>query len=234
MQRLIKDKITTLTEEEAAYALNEAWNNLYGYYPHVDSLSILWAQSALETGRWKIIHCYNFGNIKKTEGHDYCMFRCSEVLNGKNIYFDPPHTQTHFNAYEDATAGATEYLEFISKRPRYKSAWDQVKLGNPNKYCAELRLAGYFTADLISYTKGVVSLVNEFKKKYNTFSSLKQNQEIIPIATNVDIYSSAALIPPDVTVKYNEIECIPLKSNENFWSLILKFIFNFIKLFSKK
>lgn len=169
MGELKEAKFTKLTEAEATYALREGWKLVFGEYPSIDSLAILWAQSALETGRWQHIWNYNFGNIKRHDSHEWCMYTCSEVINGKNIQFSPPDPQTHFCSYSSAIIGAKEYIEFISKRPRYQEAWAQVLQGSAIKYCAALRKAGYFTADLIKYTTNVVRLCDEFYKKSDGF-----------------------------------------------------------------
>ncbi|HVI40594.1 MAG TPA: hypothetical protein VM577_08040, partial [Anaerovoracaceae bacterium] len=129
MGELIPAAKTKLTEAEATYALREGWKLVFGEYPSIDSLSILWAQSALETGRWTFIWNYNFGNIKRHDDHDYCMFRCNEVIGGKVVWFDPPDPQTWFCAYPSAVDGAREYIEFVSQRSRYKLAWAQLVAG---------------------------------------------------------------------------------------------------------
>jgi len=170
-----------LSLAEAAYSLREAWRIVYGKYPADKSLALLWAQSALETGRWKIIRNNNFGNIKKRhpnpkykirdDGHDFTMFRCNEILWDKKLkksvlkWFDPPHTQTHFRSYLNPVEGAEDYIRFVSKRKRYRKAWAQVIAGNPEAYSHELKVAGYYTASEKKYTKGVVSLTNEFMRK---------------------------------------------------------------------
>lgn len=169
MGQLVEAKVRQITEEEAAYALREAWKKLYNVYPSIESLALLWSQWALETGRGKSIWCYNFGNIKKNykpdDGHDWCMFRCSEIINGKNKWFDPPSPQTHFRAYPTMVDGAFDYINFLAKKTRYAKAWEQVKKGNPAAFSHELKVAGYYTANEELYTKGVVKLTEEFKKK---------------------------------------------------------------------
>lgn len=169
MGQLIPDQLTPMSEAEACYALREAWKALFGAYPTNASLSVLWAQSALETGRWKSIHCNNFGNVKRHDDEDYCMFRCNEVIGGKVVWFDPPNPATEFCAYVTDVLGAQEYITFVSQRTRYQAAWKQVIAGNPVAYCAALKAADFFTADLVQYTKGVVSLCDEFLSKVNTF-----------------------------------------------------------------
>jgi hypothetical protein len=163
----LKAEVKTLSEGEAAVALREAWFKIFGSYPSNNQLALLWSQSALETGRWKKIWCYNFGNIKwkQDSGHTFTMFRCSEILNSKEEWFDPPHAQTHFKAYKTAVEGAEDYIRFVSGRKRYAKAWQEVLNGNPVAYSKELRAAGYYTASETLYTKGVVRLRNEFLLK---------------------------------------------------------------------
>lgn len=161
----VEDKLTPLTEAEGTYYLREAWKYLFGEYPSVNSLSLLWAQTVLETGRFKYLHLWNYGNIKRIKGEPWTSYKCSEVLNGKNQWFFPYHPQTHFRAYKDALDGTIEYVKFLSQRKRYTEAWQWVIKGDPVEYCKALKKAGYFTADLGHYTKGVVSLTNEFKRK---------------------------------------------------------------------
>ncbi|MFA5758623.1 MAG: hypothetical protein WC942_04600 [Clostridia bacterium] len=80
----IPDTVKQLSEAEAAYALREAWFRIYNKYPSDNSLAILWAKACLETGRWKHIHCYNFGNIKKKRNPDdgffFTMYECGEEV----------------------------------------------------------------------------------------------------------------------------------------------------------
>lgn len=167
MGNLIENKITPLSEMDAGHGLNEAWKQLYGSYPSINSLALVWAQSALETGRWKSIHNFNWGNIKRSNDEDYCMYRCNEKINGKWVWFDPPHPQTWFRAYSSATEGACDYLSFLSKRPRYQKAWEAIEKGNVYNFGHELHQAGYYTADEQQYTHGLVSLTEEFKKKFS-------------------------------------------------------------------
>lgn len=167
--KLVDTVETILSDAQLAYCLNEAWKLIYKEYPSHNSLAVLWAQVALETGRGKFCKNYNFGNIKRHDDEDYCMFRCNEVIGGKVVWFDPPNPATEFCAYVTDVLGAQEYITFVSQRTRYQAAWKQVIAGNPVAYCAALKAAGYFTADLVQYTKGVVSLCDEFLSKVNTF-----------------------------------------------------------------
>lgn len=161
----VDDKLTPLTESEATYYLREAFRVVTGKYPNLDSLAILWAQSALETGRWKLLHFANWGNIKRIAGQKYTSYKCSEILNGKHKYFEPYHPQTFFAAWDSPLEGAIAYLNFLHKRARYAKSWEQIILGDPIQYSKELKKAGYYTANEDHYTKGVVRLTTEFKNK---------------------------------------------------------------------
>lgn len=171
--KFLPDQTTKLSESDAVRALKEAFKNVYKSYPSNNTLAILYAQTALETGRFKTgFHCYNWGNIKSRpdDGFFWTMFRCSEVIKGINTFFDPPNDQCKFKAYRTAIEGAEDYISFLSKRIRYAKAWAQLLAGNPEQYSHELHVAGYYTADEGLYTKGVISLTNEFHKKYDNLS----------------------------------------------------------------
>jgi hypothetical protein len=184
-EQYIPDKVKKLDEAQAAYALREAWKRVYGDYPSDRSLAVLWAKSALETGRWKFIHNYNFGNIKKKrktryspdDGHFFTMFRCGEVINGRHIMFDPPHYQTHFRAYLTVEEGAEDYLRFVSQKKRYLKAWQKVIEGDPRGYSHELKVAGYYTASEARYTAGVVRLFDEFLRRKEELMSWVPEQD---------------------------------------------------------
>jgi flagellum-specific peptidoglycan hydrolase FlgJ len=128
------------------------------------------AQSALETGHWESIHWYNFGNVKRKVGKPWTMFRCNEVIDGKTVWFNPPHPQTHFRAYADANDGAEEYVRFLAidttpdnGRPnRYARAWYAAENDDPIAFSQELSKAGYYTAAESRYTKTLVSCFNRY------------------------------------------------------------------------
>lgn len=170
---LIDDKITALSEEDMILSLAWAWKRYYGTGPDLAPFACCLAQMALETGRMKYCHCWNVGNIKKIhatrhtadDGHDWCMFRCSEILGGKEHWFDPPHPQTHFRAYDTAIDGMLGYLKFLVERARYAKAWSQVLAGNPEQFSKELSKAGYYTASEPVYTRNVIRLFKEFSRK---------------------------------------------------------------------
>ena len=229
----VEDKLTPLTEVEAACALRTAYKNVIGSYPSIDSLAILWAQTALECARWKSIHCYNFGNCKKLSGVKYTSFKCSEVLDGKNQWFYPYHPQTFFAAWDTVDAGATAYVEFLTKRKRYQPAWQEVIAGNPVRYCASLKQSGYFTADLAQYTRGVVSLTEEFKRKFKDYAWPEEVEVDVSELSKQEQITIPEIIPPPIPERVIVDDAImtkPIETSSNIFSVIVEFIG---KLFGK-
>ena len=195
-EQYVPEFIKELSEGEAAYALREAWSKIYGAYPSDESLALLWSQSCLETGRWKIIRNNNFGNIKKKhyqklswkvipdDGHNWTMFATGENLWNKTLnknewhWFEPPHYQTHFRSYKDIVQGAEDYIKFICQNKRYEKSWQEVINGNPQAFSHELYVAGYYTASEQKYTAGIVRLFNEFMSKKDTLLAWAPKKEV--------------------------------------------------------
>jgi len=182
-----EDMVTPFTFEDAAEAMRAALRDaLKGVNPSNAALALALAKTALETGRWKFIHCYNWGNIKAGKAYVgmYTSFACNEVLNGKVVWFapggrldkkggvvvaehspvPPGHVQTRFRAYANRFDGAYQYVEFVASG-RYVDAWNELLEGDADGYVMALYRKGYFTADPKIYGKGVKSLFEEFKTK---------------------------------------------------------------------
>lgn len=195
------DQLTPFSFDVAAEAMMAAlMDALGGKHPTDDTLSLALAKTALETGRWKYIHCYNWGNIKAGKAYvgQYTSFACNEVLGGKVVWFapggrldgkggsvvaepspvPPGHYQTRFRAYANQFDGAYEYVDFVASG-RYVDAWKELLVGDSDGYVQALHDKGYFTADPAVYGKGVKSLQAEFKAK------LQGKQW--PVAETVDI-----------------------------------------------
>lgn len=161
---LLADKLTPLTAVEALRALREGYRKTQGHDPTSACLAVHVAQSALETGRWKSIHWWNFGNVKAGPNYEgfYCQFRCNEIIKGKTKWFDPPHPQCNFRAYPTAIDGAAAHMLFLSTNGRYRLPWYAAERGDPDEFVVSLKQAGYFTAQLEPYRKAVNSLFREF------------------------------------------------------------------------
>lgn len=163
---------TQVSEQDAIAYLRSAWYEFYGKYPSNNSLAILWSQTVLETGRFKYCYCYNVGNEKSkpNDGFYWTMYKCSEILNGKEIFFTPPHDQCKFRAFKSAQDGFTHYLKFLANKSRYRKAMKEIHRGDVVQYTKELKKAGYFTASLNLYLKGMTRLNKEFHDRVDELS----------------------------------------------------------------
>lgn len=167
----VPDLLTPLTAEQAIAAIHDA----VGPGVSAACIAILTAQSALETGRWKSIHRYNFGNVKISPSWTglYTTFLCGEVINGKDVVYSPEddqwqnppgHPATRFRAFASASQGAEDHLNFL-KRDRYAKAWELAQRGDPIGFAHALHDAGYFTAPVSRYARGVDLLTAEYLHK---------------------------------------------------------------------
>ncbi len=192
MVKELPDIKTQVSIEDMFYALAYAWVQLFNEQPKKESIVVLLAHGALETGRFKSMHCYNIGNIKGREGdgRDYCFFACNELMpvkqaqalvgrsskDGGNaiitgirndgmawIWFYPKHYGCRFRAFETLEAGALDYMMML--RNRFKLSWPAVVKGDVAAFCHLLKQQNYYTADESSYTKAVANVYNELIKK---------------------------------------------------------------------
>ncbi len=153
---------TPLSPASAISALWQAHQNVIGGPCPAALLEILAAQSALETGRWKSMWNWNFGNIRGhgPDGAWTSINGASEIIDGKEVFYGLG-SDNMFAAYPDAVAGASGLVSFLGvashppKPNRYQLAWEAAIAGDVGKYCSELRANGYFTANLDLYAKGV-------------------------------------------------------------------------------
>jgi hypothetical protein len=176
--------LTPLTFEEADAALTAALPK--GSSIAVRALAL--AKTALETGRWKKIWCFNYGNVKAGDTYQgmFTSFACGEELAAGSCWFEPDgttknltkgtvtkpvaydvppgHPQTRFRAYANAFDGAFEYVDFVNSG-RYAQAWLSLLAGDAAGYVHNLKLKGYFTAVEAPYLAGVASMQREFEAR---------------------------------------------------------------------
>jgi hypothetical protein len=166
--------------------MRAALTEVIGAEPHSAVLALALAKTALETGRWRAMWNFNFGNVKCSDRWAG-LFTCislNEVgkagvtwyapegeLNRKggqvigSRYDVPPgHPQTRMRAFSTADDGALDYVRFVAGG-RYAAAWMRLLDGDAAGYVHELKRAGYFTADEAPYARGVVALQREFLAK---------------------------------------------------------------------
>lgn len=144
------DAITVVGPVELYTALAAGVTQLLGHPMPRESVLVLLAHVHLETAGGKAIHCFNLGNIKHVggDGRDYCRFRASEVLDGKEQFFTMA-----FRAYGTLDDAVADYLHEIHGQFGY--AWPAVENANPEDFAVRLRAKGYYTANVGLYQKGM-------------------------------------------------------------------------------
>lgn len=152
------------------------------------AIEILAAHWAIETWWGKACHCWNLGNAKGRAGgvRDWTYFTCGEELSrgtavraasdprvtivreyvsgGRaraSVRIVPEHPWCCFRAFENLTAGATDHLELLHRR--FAAAFEAALDGEPRAFSVELKRAGYYTADVEQYTKGVLGCLPRVK-----------------------------------------------------------------------
>lgn len=177
----IEDTLTPFSFEEADEAMTAALPK--GSRVEVRALAL--AKTALETGRWKKIHCSNWGNIKAGDTYVgmFTAFACGEELKEGSCWFEPDgtiknlthgtttkpvaydvppgHPMTRFRAYANRFDGAFEYVDFVAGG-HYAQAWLALLAGDAVGYVHQLKAKGYFTAAEGPYVAAVVAMQREF------------------------------------------------------------------------
>jgi hypothetical protein len=145
-------------------ALMAGWQVEWKETPTRDSVLVVLAQTAFETGRWRHgFHNYNVGNIKHlgpNDAHDFTFFACDEDIGGEVKHYVPDDPACCFRAYPSLAAGVVDLLVFL--RAKYASAWSALLTGSPFAFVMALKRGGYFTGPVETYATSVMSLFREF------------------------------------------------------------------------
>lgn len=195
--KYLSDELNASSEEEIFYAFKQGVKEIYGRDLPFDSLAILMAHSALETGKWRVgLHRWNFGNVraypsKLKDDEFFTMFKCGEILRGKEVFFEPPHPNSAFRAFRSREEGIKHHLKFLMRK-RYKKAWEMILVGNAEGYSHELRAGGYYTANKKLYTRALVKLTSEYLKKKDKLTSWRP---VEPEANAYDVETGLVPIP---------------------------------------
>lgn len=89
------------------------------------------------------------------DGRSWTFFRCSEIIGGREVWFDPPHPQTRFRAYDSLDDGVSDYLATLRKR--FDRAWAEVEAGDPADFAHVLHEQHYYTASEPLYTRALLA-----------------------------------------------------------------------------
>lgn len=186
MGTLITDLITPLSMELGVLGLADACAHIVlGARPPAKCLAVLAAQCCLETGTFQKMHRFNVGNRKVPADWDglYTQFRCDEIFDlttarraqqlgpctvapwkggpKQRVVLAPPHPWSSFAAFDTAELGMADHLKLLACTDRYRAAWSRAYAGDAIGTAAALHSAGYFTADLDPYARGMASLAGK-------------------------------------------------------------------------
>ena len=179
---------TTYNQQQMIKGFVEAWFKQFGVLPKKESVGVLYAQNALETGGTVAMWNNNVGNVKFVPNKDpnldtgkqYMMLsNVWEIIGGKKVIFNPPDPATWFRAFPTLAEGIADHLDFL-KNKRYKTAWTAVESGNPAAFAHLLKVGMYYTAPEADYIK----LMNFYYNKYmadTTFEATVKSLGTTPV-----------------------------------------------------
>jgi hypothetical protein len=198
---------TPATTEQIVEALWKAWMGYFGSIPKKESIWVVAAQWALETGWGNEMWDWNMGNVKSRDGdgYDFQFYGCGEeislaeanrwkakdptLVTVKRIYenkdgpkasvwVDPPHWACRFRAFHSLVEGATDYLGLLVKR--FSIAWEGVERGDPALFGHLLKQQNYYTDDEAHYTKtltGTFKMMSKLAIDYDSLPVLTENEK---------------------------------------------------------
>lgn len=146
---------TPLTGTQAAAAIADAWAKSQGAAASPETLAVLTAQWAHETGRGESMLNFNFGGIKGASPEGATI----EARTREGWGADERTIVDRFRAYESAEAGAADYLDLLARR--YPDAIDAAKQGDAAGFVRALKARGYFTGNEGAYVASVSRMAQQ-------------------------------------------------------------------------
>ncbi len=146
---------THVTTEQASSLIAGALEQVTGEKPKPETVAILTAQWAHETGHGASMFNYNFAGIKGTGPSGLSVVQRTREGSGAN-----ERTITDsFRAYRTADEGARDYVSLLQSR--FPGALEAARQGDPAATVHALKQAGYFTGDEGAYTRSVTELARQ-------------------------------------------------------------------------
>lgn len=169
----IRPEKTQISRDDFTNACKRVWGKVFGEdsQPNEEILGMLWAQAALETGHFRSMYNYNFGNIKASPGwsqnNKFTGFNCGENLkdnngNVRSVNFTGNHPVCFFRAYDTLDEGLINFLGTLKKS--YGTALNKAFVGDTRGFVKELKNKGYFTGNAQTYSNAVTSLYNQYRE----------------------------------------------------------------------
>ncbi|HTQ06249.1 MAG TPA: glucosaminidase domain-containing protein [Polyangiaceae bacterium] len=152
---LVQPVRTPLTTDQASSLIGNALERVTGEKPKPETVAILTAQWAHETGHGASMFNYNFAGIK---GAGPTGLSVSQRT--REGYGSSERTITdNFRAYQTAEEGARDYVSLL--KSRFPGAFEAAKSGDPTATVHALKQEGYFTGDEVAYTRSVTQLAQQ-------------------------------------------------------------------------
>jgi hypothetical protein len=150
--RLVQATRTRLDAGQASQALASAYREVVGEEPPGETVKILTAQWAHETGNGASMFNYNFGGIKGAGPEGLSVAQRTREGWGKS----ETTIVDNFRAYRTAEEGATDYVRLLVRR--FPQAVEAARAGDPEGFVRGLKSRGYFTGNEAAYTRSIVAL----------------------------------------------------------------------------
>ena len=185
MRTEVPDVLTPLTLEQAIEAFAEGHRRCMGEHPTAATLAAIVGHSALETGHWKSMHCWSFGNEKAGASWDglFTNYQCDETFDAPtaeqarrlgpcvltprkdgrvHVVLLKGHPWADFKAAASASDGALRQLVLLATVPRYTTAWHYCCIGDAYGFARGLCSAGYATTpDPEGYSRATQSIAKK-------------------------------------------------------------------------
>lgn len=196
---LVAPTRTRLDGTQAAAALRSAWTNVTGQPPSQQTVAVLTAQWAHETGNGASMYNYNFGGIKGASPDGFSVSQRTHEGFGAT----ERAITDRFRAYRTAEDGATDYVKLLVHH--FPEAAESATKGDPVGFVQGLKQRGYFTGDPTAYTRSVSSLTAQglndgFAALGSHLGELGATPELNMHATPLSLPGSAfASYTPDTT-----------------------------------
>jgi hypothetical protein len=147
---------TPMKPRRAAQVLCWAWHQVTGRRARPETVALLWAHWALETGRGTRMVDYNFAGLKGRApgGASSVVWTRERGETGKT------RVRARFRAYSTAEEGACDYVRML--HARFDSAFVAASEGDVQQFVKALDEAGYFTEKPTAYRRAMQSLVREY------------------------------------------------------------------------
>jgi hypothetical protein len=146
---------TPITTEQASALIAGAYEKVTGEKPSSETVAVMTAQWAHETGRGASMFNYNFAGIKGTGPSGLTVAQRTREGWGAT-----ERTITdNFRAYRSAEEGALDYVNLLSTR--FPQAFAAAKTGDPAATVRALKQERYFTGDEVAYTRSVTRIARE-------------------------------------------------------------------------